>query len=130
VSDPERRDEPLSDFVSGIDQRRNRKSERVGDAFEEVEVGDADTDELWADLLGEDGGELVASAPREPRWDDRDVRTIPKTTCHGCPHVGDPPNLRCTHEGTDILLMPDIDHFRVANCPMVADEDDLRVDEA
>ncbi len=127
--DPEGRDEPLSDLVSDIEERRNRKSERVDDVFEEVNVGDVDTDDLWADLLNEDSGELVVSAPREAGRDDRDVRTIPKTTCQGCPHVGDPPNLRCTHEGTDILSMPDVDHFRVADCPMVADEDDLHVDE-
>jgi len=126
---PEGRDEPLSDLASDIEERRNRKSERVDDAFEEVDVGDVDTDELWADLLNEDGGELVVSVPREAGWDDRDVRTIPKTTCHGCPHVGDPPNLQCTHEGTDILSMPDVEHFRVADCPMVADEDDLHVDD-
>jgi hypothetical protein len=123
------RNEPLSELVSDIEERRNWKSEWVDDAFEEVGVGDIDTDELWADLMSEDGGELVVSAPRETGWDDRDVRTIPKTTCHGCPHVGDPPKLRCTHDGTDILSMSDIDHFRVADCPMVADEDDLSVDE-
>lgn len=127
--DPERRDEPLSDLVSDIEERRSRKSERVDDVFEEVNVGGVDTDDLWADLLSEDSGELVVSAPREAGRDDRDVRTIPKTNCQGCPHVGDPPNLRCTHEGTDILSMPDVDHFRVADCPMVADEDDLHVDE-
>ncbi|WP_231185188.1 hypothetical protein [Haladaptatus sp. DYF46] len=120
---PEGADEPLSGLVSDIEERRNRKSERVDDAFEEVDVGDVDTDELWDDLLNEDGGELVVSVPREAGWDDRDVRTIPKTTCHGCPHVGNPPDLRCTHEGTDILSMPDVEHFRVADCPMVADED-------
>ncbi|WP_238398208.1 hypothetical protein [Halorussus salinus] len=56
----------------------------------------------------------------------RDVRTIPKTTCHGCPHFGEPPELACTHEGTDILAMVDSDHFRVADCPMVVDgEEDI-----
>ncbi|MFH5800074.1 hypothetical protein [Haladaptatus sp. CMAA 1911] len=126
---PEGADEPLSGLVSDIEERRNRKSKRADDAFEEVDVGDVDTDELWDDLLNEDGGELVVSVPREAGWDDRDVRTIPKTTCHGCPHVGDPPDLRCTHEGTDILSMPDVEHFRVADCPMVADEDDFETEE-
>ncbi|EFW93432.1 hypothetical protein ZOD2009_06192 [Haladaptatus paucihalophilus DX253] len=119
------RDEPLADLAADIEERRKRKSTSVDDAFREENVGDIDTDELWADLLREDSGELVVSAPREAGRDDRDVRTIPKATCHGCPHVGDPPSLHCTHEGTDILSMPDTDHFRVADCPMVADEDNL-----
>ena len=57
---------------------------------------------------------------------DSDVRTIPKETCHSCPHFGDPPELHCTHEGTDILAMTDADHFRVADCPIVVDgEEDI-----
>jgi len=56
---------------------------------------------------------------------DRDVRTIPKDTCHSCPHFGEPPELACTHEGTDILAMPDSEHFRVADCPMVVDEESI-----
>lgn len=54
----------------------------------------------------------------------RDVRTISKATCHGCPHFGTPPELACTHEGTDILAMVDSDHFRVADCPMVVDDEE------
>jgi hypothetical protein len=57
--------------------------------------------------------------------DDRDLRTIPKNTCHGCPNFADPPELACTHEGTEIAAMVDADHFRVVDCPMVDDEEDI-----
>lgn len=86
---------------------------------------------------GDDAGTV---SPEEPEaagadWDAAgtglgapDVRTIPKETCHGCPHLGDPPELACTHEGTEILAMPDTDHFRVADCPIVTDDEDLDID--
>lgn len=118
------RDEPLADLVAEVEARRGRDTETFDDAFTEERVGDIDVDALWDDLLAEDSGELVVAAPREGSEDDRDVRLIPKSTCHGCPHVGDPPALRCTHDGTDIVAMVDTERFRVADCPMVVDEVD------
>ncbi|KZN25722.1 hypothetical protein A4G99_04575 [Haladaptatus sp. R4] len=116
--------EPLGTLAAEVEERRNRRSEAVAadETFVEMDVGEVDAEEVWADLLGEDSGELVVAAPRVEE-DDRDVRVVPKTTCQGCPHVADPPTLRCTHEGTDILSMDDMDHLRVADCPMVADDD-------
>ena len=69
---------------------------------------------------------VAGAADRTADHAGRDVRTIPKATCHGCPHFGDPPELACTNGGTDILAMVDSDHFRVADCPMVVDgEEDI-----
>ncbi|MCO8243340.1 MULTISPECIES: hypothetical protein [unclassified Haladaptatus] len=118
------RNEPLGNLAAEIEERRKRRSETgsADETFVEMDVGEVDAAEVWADLLGEDSGELVVTAPRVEE-DDRDVRVVPKTTCQGCPHVADPPTLRCTHEGTDILSMGDMDHLRVADCPMVADDD-------
>ncbi|WP_210425009.1 hypothetical protein [Halorussus halobius] len=122
---------PLADVATQVDERRRR--DRGGsDAFESVDVGELDGEKLWERLADEDGEESSVSVPvgesvevEDDVWgDDRDVRTIPKGTCHGCPNFGEPPELACTHEGTDILAMPDVDHFRVADCPMVIDEDE------
>jgi hypothetical protein len=110
-----------------VDERR-RKRER-GDAFESVNVGDLDGEKLWERLAAGDDGATVTVPPAEATEaepdDGRDVRTISKRTCHGCPHFGEPPELACTHEGTDILAMPDSDHFRVADCPVVVDEESI-----
>ncbi|WP_238392123.1 hypothetical protein [Halorussus amylolyticus] len=125
------RDGPLSGVASEVDERRRRRRATDDDPFESVEVGELDGEKLWEQLAEGDGddGISVAVPPDEPdatgRFAGRDVRTIPKRTCHGCPHFGDPPELACTHEGTDILEMPDTDHFRVADCPMVVDETEL-----
>ncbi|WP_458189286.1 hypothetical protein [Haladaptatus sp. NG-WS-4] len=118
----EQQDEPLADLAAEVETRRNRDREAFEDAFTEVDVEDVDADDLWHDLLAEDSGELVVAAPREESANDRDVRTIPKSTCHSCPHFGDPPKLDCTHDGTDIVAMVDTEHFRVADCPMVVDD--------
>ncbi|WP_458205711.1 hypothetical protein [Haladaptatus sp. NG-SE-30] len=120
------RAEPLADLAAEVETRRSYEKESIDDSFVEVEVDvdDIDADDLWDDLLAEDSGELVVTAPREESEDDRDVRTIPKSTCHGCPHFGEPPTLHCTHDGTDILALDDMEHFRVADFPMVVDEVD------
>jgi hypothetical protein len=123
-SDQSAREGPLADVASEVDERRRRREE--SDNFESVEVGELDGEKLWQQLAEGDDGPTVTVPPEEAPEaepdDDRDVRTIPKQTCHGCPHFGEPPELACTHEGTDILAMPDSDHFRVADCPMVDEE--------
>ncbi|WP_276298875.1 hypothetical protein [Halorussus lipolyticus] len=144
------REGPLADVASAVDERRRKRREEAdgADAFESVEVGELDGEKLWEQLADDGDGPAVTVPPEEAQSEttasgdstaaptaasvggdrtadgDRDVRTIPKDTCHGCPHFGDPPEVACTHEGTAILAMPDTDHFRVADCPMVADDDE------
>ncbi len=122
------RTQPLADLAAEVEQRRRsdqstRDRSDLDDTFTEVNVEDVDVDDLWTDLMGEDSGDLVVAASPEESEDDRDVRTIPKTTCHGCPYFAEPPAVNCTHDGTDILSMVDTERFRVADCPMVVDED-------
>lgn len=122
------REGPLADVASEVDERR-RRTTGTADPFESVEVDEVDGEQLWERLAeGEDRIE-ISVPPAETEGDEdldgRDVRTIPKTTCHGCPHFGEPPALACTHEGTDILEMPDSERFRVADCPMVVEEEKL-----
>jgi len=126
-----RRTGPLADVASEVDERRRRR--RDGDAespFESIDVGEIDGEALWERLAaGDRDGEFEVAAPTavaDAEWlDGRDVRTIEKSTCHSCPYFDDPPAVACTHEGTDILEMPDVDHFRVADCPMVVDDDEV-----
>jgi hypothetical protein len=127
-ADRPEREGPLADVASEVDERRRKRGD--SDAFESVTVGELDGEKLWEQLAaGDDGPTVAVPADEAPaaEWPDpdRDVRTIPKDTCHSCPHFGEPPELACTHEGTDILAMPDSEHFRVADCPMVADEESI-----
>ena len=122
------REGPLADVASEVDERR-RRTTGTDDPFESVEVGEVDGEQLWERLAEGDDQIPISVPPEETDGEDdldgRDVRTIPKATCHGCPHFGEPPKLACTHEGTDILEMPDSEHFRVADCPMVVEEEKL-----
>ena len=120
---PPDRDGPLSGVAADVDERRHRSDDDSFEAFESVEVSELDGEQLWAQLTDEDGRTVGVAAPPEESDDDRDVRTIPKDTCHGCPHFSTPPEVACTHEGTDILELVGTDSFRVADCPMVVDEE-------
>lgn len=125
--DRPRREGPLGDVAAEVDERRRRTTGTDG-PFESVEVGEVDGEKLWERLA--EGDRVDVAVPPEATdgeedLEDRDVRTIPKGTCHGCPYFGEPPALACTHDGTDILEMPDSDHFRVADCPMVIEEEQL-----
>jgi len=127
--EPDRRTGPLADVASEVDERRRRRRDSDAESpFESVDVGEIDGEALW-ERLADDGGDFEVAAPTTvvdaEHLDGRDVRTIEKATCHGCPYFGDPPAVACTHEGTDILEMPDVDHFRVADCPMVVDDDEV-----
>ena len=120
------RDGPLSGLADEVDERRRRSEESPLDSFESVEVEEIDGEKLWARLTDEDGATVGVAAPREESEDDRDVRTVPKRTCHGCPYFADPPAVACTHEGTSILELVEVDRFRVADCPMVVDDEQVR----
>lgn len=128
---PPEREGPLSDLAAEVDERRRRSDDDSFEAFESVEVDEIDGEQLWARLADEDGRTVGVAAPPEESADDRDVRTIPKDTCHGCPYFAAPPEVACTHEGTDILELVGTDRFRVADCPMVVDEETVgALDEA
>ncbi|RBI61546.1 hypothetical protein DMJ13_12620 [halophilic archaeon] len=120
-------EEPLADLAAEVDRRRDREREADDDAFTEVDVAAVDREKLWADLRGETAPGRTAAGEAEDD-DARDVRTVDKSICHGCPHFGDPPALRCTHDGTDILSVVDSGRFRVADCPVVVEESELDLD--
>ena len=84
------------------------------DLFAESSVDEMDSDSLWDEL------ESGVSTPVDDQPEPTDISIVPKRSfCQDCPHLTDPPGVRCTHEGTEILDFPDMDHARVRNCPIV-----------
>ena len=71
--------------------------------------------------------------PVEPTADDaiatvgeRRTHSIPKHTyCHRCEHFSAPPTVSCLHEGTTILEVERLDTFRVRNCPVAIEAEEL-----
>jgi hypothetical protein len=112
------RDGPLGDLAAGIDGRQEQRTTTDEELFDEVDVGDVDADELWSQV--ESDGPTV-----EPRG-EREVREVEKRKyCSQCPYFSDPPAVGCSHEGTDILQQVDMEHFEVADCPVVLEDERL-----
>lgn len=142
---------PLEDLARELGERRQQASDDdLDEAFEPVDVGEVDTDELWEEVfdddpadevgsvgpvgdVGEQSGPIgsadgVASQAANGSTVDADDwttadETVPKREyCQRCPHFSEPPEATCSHEGTEIVEVVSVDQFRVRNCPMVDDE--------
>lgn len=146
---PGERDGPIGEFAAEIDAESGDAGADPSDQlFEEVdEVGDVDREALWRQVAGEDAAARVeevrsevedeANGPTVKRPDDahgtegvsvedREERVVDKAKyCHNCEYFSGPPETRCTHSGTEILEMVDVDHFRVVDCPVVAEDEEL-----
>lgn len=117
---------PLAELAADVGSRETEpEDEEIEEVFEEMEP-ETDVDALWEEIESSEAEEpLVAGEPVEAVGSDRDVRVIPNRICHRCRFFGDPPDLSCTHEGTEIREVVDTEHYEVVDCPMVVDEDSL-----
>ncbi|MWV39456.1 hypothetical protein [Natrialba sp. INN-245] len=136
------RDEPLSDLAATVsedssehDGEFDADAEFDADTDTHLEYA-ADTDAEFDDLftredVTEIDGERLWRRLEEDRSADtsdhsRDVRTVDKHVyCHKCDHFSPPPEVGCGRDGTDILGMPTLETFRVVDCPVVRENDDL-----
>lgn len=111
------RDAPLADLRRDVEERRDAaESDEFDDRFTDVDVGTIDEDEVWEALADASDEPLYTSEGSEA---GRDVSVVQKRLCHRCPHFADPPELACTHDGTEIDAEVDTEQFRVLDCPMV-----------
>ncbi len=107
-------DPPEGDPSRGVEPPEEWDDEEVpDDPFTEVEVGEVDEDAVRAGL--QDGDAPTAAGTSE------EVVVPKRKYCERCEHFADPPNATCTNDGTEILELVDMDHFRVVNCPVVAE---------
>jgi len=136
-------DAPLSDLRRDVDERRERAGSGDGDddfeeLFAEMEVGDVDEEAVWAELEGSADEPVVdpdAVTAADAAAGERSaaaggsgggggsVSVVEKSLCHDCPHFADPPETACTHDGTTIEAEVDTGHFRVVDCPVVAERE-------
>jgi hypothetical protein len=118
-----RKEAPMADLARRVSE--GQEPPDLDEEFEEVETPEIDADEVWADLEEGTDDEPVTTGERVDAAISGDVRVIPKRTCHTCPYFGAPPELHCTHEGTEIRSVVSPDEFEVVDCPMVVDDEDL-----
>jgi len=124
----DREDAPLSDLRRDVDERRGRNDDDFEELFAEMEVGDVDEAEVWAELAASADEpvvdpDAVTDAVGGTTDADGDTTVVEKSLCHGCPHFADPPETACTHDGTTIEAEVDTEHFRVRDCPVVAERE-------
>lgn len=127
--EPENADEfnnPLEDVGPG-----DGAVDDFDDMFTEMDVPDVDEETVWEELtVDADGAETEAERilagdatgeeiAGEPAGSDEET-VVPKTRyCHRCKYFSAPPEVACTHPGTDIVEVVDLDRFRVRSCPVV-----------
>jgi hypothetical protein len=132
-SKEDREDAPLSDLRRDVDERQGRDDDDdFEELFAEMEVGDVDEAAVWAELEESTDEPMVDSdavggGSGEDAFGDAPTggnkTVVEKSLCHGCPHFADPPDTACTHEGTTIEAEVDTEHFRVRECPVVAERE-------
>jgi hypothetical protein len=90
------------------------------DVFEQMDVGELDPDKVW---------ESIAEAEEEGSISQRKERIYAEVSkhryCEQCEFFSDPPDVHCSHEGTEILEFLDQTTVRVVDCPVVAERKEL-----
>lgn len=122
------------------------------DVFVEMDVDEIDEDSVWQDLISEDDGDdgaidgrtdsdgrTGAGTRAEAEADSTSTSgSVPGATegasgeeivskqrfCEGCEFLSPPPNVACTNPGTEIVELVDNEHYRVSDCPVVAERRD------
>lgn len=115
---------PLSGLRDEVNRRDRDDPEReqavADEAFMEETVEPVDSDGIWADLLMDDQrSEGQFEATETQSGPEGTTQVISKRICERCQYLEAPPELTCTHEGTTIHELVDMDHVRVSSCPMV-----------
>jgi len=85
-----------------------------------VDVGDVDEDEVWAAISDAQARGSVADAG------GRTYAEVSKHRyCETCTYFSAPPDVACSHDGTEILSFLDAETVRLVDCPVVAERRDL-----
>ena len=124
-------DGPLGDITERVRARRDRDAAEDDSPFETMDVGELDGEEVWSELFEEGETErekrigIGAQVERVEGGRDYEDFVVEKAKfCKQCPHLGEPPLLSCSREGTEIIEVVDSERFRVRDCPMVRHADE------
>lgn len=86
--------------------------------FTEEEPAPIDIDAIWQSIESDWPGEDDTLG-----FDDTDAEHVvsKRWFCEQCEYFSNPPEVRCSHEGTTILEFVGTEEVRVRNCPIVAE---------
>ncbi|THE65917.1 hypothetical protein D8Y22_05180 [Salinadaptatus halalkaliphilus] len=119
---------PLGELAARVDDdgatassSARSTTDDVDELFDQEPVTEIDSDRLWERL--EDGTSVPIGET------DREIREIDaQNYCHQCEHFAKPPTVACTREDTDIIELAALGTFRVADCPIVLEDEALEDD--
>lgn len=118
-----RRDESSPDPLGDVGPREGDPFEEGGSLFEERDTESIDPDAVWQDLASADSRGASGESY------ERTFADVSKHSyCEHCEHFSPPPEVACTHEGTDIVEFLDMETVRVVDCPVVAERRELERD--
>jgi hypothetical protein len=107
--------DPLADGDSGGSQREGDPFESAEQAFEKMDVGELDVDDVW---------DTLADAEQRGSVTESEGHTYAEVSkhryCEQCEHFSAPPEVACSHDGTEILEFVDLETVRLVDCPVVA----------
>jgi hypothetical protein len=118
--EPAERSGPMSDLAAEVKQRREASADS-SEHFDQEGVETVDPDVVWEQLQDDDPIEASTEEARERTEEVIDAGKF----CQRCEYFTDPPEVHCTHEGTDIVELVDVEQFRVLGCPKVEEEKQL-----
>lgn len=119
-----RNPEVATDAFADADKREGDPFEGMGSAFEEMDVGSVDPDEVWEGLESAEARGSVGEVS------DRVYAEVSKHSfCEQCEYFSDPPDVDCSHEGTEIVEFLDMETVRLVDCPIVAEREDLEAED-
>ena len=109
---------PLADLAERVEARRDRTGEdRFEASFAEPEFEEVDAESVWEESPEEDSAFGAIGRVIE---EGEETHVVSKRNfCERCRYLSSPPEVRCTHGGTEIREFVDKDHVRVHACPVV-----------
>jgi len=111
---------PMSELADEVDKRRETTDEASG-LFDQAGVSTVDPDVVWEQIESDDPIDASVETPEE-----REERVVDTGTfCERCEYFSSPPEVHCTHDGTEIGELVEVGKFRVFDCPKVDEEEQL-----
>lgn len=108
------------DPFSDVSDREGDPFESFEDVFAEQDVEQIDPDVVWQELTSAESRGSVGEAQQ------RTYAEVSKHSfCEQCEHFSSPPDVHCTHEGTEIVEFLDMETVRVVDCPIVTEREKL-----
>ncbi len=97
-----------------LDEDSEDPFEEMEGVFEEMDAESADSEEVWTDVSEAEQQAATGESERTH------AEVSKHDYCETCEHFTPPPEASCSHDGTDIVEFTDMEHVRVADCPIVA----------